>query len=101
MAEFNNSGKTEINNDAALKGMARLDAYVMAALSGMLANPAWNSPAAQAYLSAKKLTIEQLAVASAMESIIQLDKFLKGEVGGENDPLPSSQLILIKDDKKE
>lgn len=74
-----------LNKEQALKGMARLDVYVQAALTGILANPAWNSEQAQLYLKAKKLTLEQIAVAAAMETIIQLDKFLKGERGGDSE----------------
>ena len=73
----------DVERARALAGMQRMDGYVQAALSGMLANPAWNSESAQRYLTAKKLNLEQLAVASAMEVIIQVDKFFKGEVGGE------------------
>jgi len=65
-------------------GLKRIDSYVQAALSGVLANPAWNSVEAQKYLRAKNLTLEQIAVAAAMEALIQLDKFLKGERGGDD-----------------
>lgn len=67
------------------EGLKRIDQYVCAALSGLVANPAYNSVEAQKYLRAKKLTLEQLAVASGMDALVQLDKFLKGEVGGDTD----------------
>lgn len=92
---FVNNGKSELNSEAATKGLARMDSYIQAALSGMLANPAWNSVESQKYLRAKGLTLEQLAVAAGMECIIQLDKFLKGEVGGEGPSTPETQLELV------
>lgn len=76
--------------------LERMDKYVCAALTGMLSNHAWNSPDAQNYMRAKRLTIEQLAVAAAMEALIQVDKFLKGEVGGENDPEPDFESVRGK-----
>lgn len=82
--------------ELARKGLERMDRFVQAALTGVLANPAWNGQEAQNYLRAKKLTLEQIAVAAGMEVVIQMDKFLKGEVGGDPDA-PDAQLKLIQE----
>ena len=81
-------------NAVARQGLERIDKYVQAALTGVLGNEAWNSPQAQQYLRAKKMTLEQIAVAAGMEAIVQLDKFLKGEQGGDSD---EAQLSLLEE----
>lgn len=68
----------------AITNLSRMDKYVQAALTGILANPAYNQAEGRNWMAAKKLTPETLAVSGGVECMIQLDKFLKGEVGGES-----------------
>ena len=78
----------EVDPETIRRNIDRMDRYIQAALTGCLANPAWNSQEAQAYLRAKKLTLEQISVAAGMETMVQMDKFMKGERGGDDEFKP-------------
>lgn len=53
----------------------RVESYAHSALTGILANPSYNNPNSQAWMNAKNLNPEKLAILSAIEIVQQLEIF--------------------------
>ncbi len=68
---------------------ADLKYFTGCALTGLLANNSFNTPNAAKYLDMKGLSLEKLAVLSAVEVVSQLEKF--GEVA-------DKKLAIVKED---
>lgn len=72
---------------------ADLKYFIGCALTGICANPSFNSPNTQAYMKAKGLTQEKLAILSGVNILEELERFRAELSKDKNEPKKS--LVLI------
>lgn len=67
----------------------RVEAYTHSAITGLLANPSYSTPESKRYLESKRLSIERLAIISAMEIVQQLEIFKQAKKNQEEKSKPA------------